>query len=105
MTYLEEEYLPHKLVGVMAQNTPAAAKSSTCGPPEIRKSNPIPNPREVKSKETPAVFGCTAGFLRRKRQHEREAASAERKRWGRKEKLLRLGTRSRKSLKKENNPH
>ena len=26
MTYLEEEYLPHKLVGVMAQNTPAAAK-------------------------------------------------------------------------------
>lgn len=25
MTYLEEEYLPHKLVGVMAQNTPAAA--------------------------------------------------------------------------------
>lgn len=27
MTYLEEEYLPHKLVGVMAQNTPAAAKS------------------------------------------------------------------------------
>ena len=24
--YLEEPYLPHKLVGVMAQNTPAAAK-------------------------------------------------------------------------------
>ena len=26
MAYLEEEYVPHKLVGVMAQNTPAAAK-------------------------------------------------------------------------------
>ena len=26
--YLEEPYLPHKLVGVMAQNTPAAAGSS-----------------------------------------------------------------------------
>ena len=25
MTYLEEPYAPHKLVGVMAQNTPAAA--------------------------------------------------------------------------------
>ena len=25
MTYLEEPYVPHKLVGVMAQNTPAAA--------------------------------------------------------------------------------
>ena len=25
-TYLEEAYVPHKLVGVMAQNTPAAAK-------------------------------------------------------------------------------
>ena len=24
--YLEEPYVPHKLVGVMAQNTPAAAK-------------------------------------------------------------------------------
>lgn len=28
MTYLEEEYVPHSLVGVMAQNTPAAAKES-----------------------------------------------------------------------------
>ncbi len=26
LTYLEEAYVPHKLVGVMAQNTPAAAK-------------------------------------------------------------------------------
>ena len=26
LTYLEEPYVPHKLVGVMAQNTPAAAK-------------------------------------------------------------------------------
>ena len=26
LAYLEEEYVPHKLVGVMAQNTPAAAK-------------------------------------------------------------------------------
>lgn len=26
MAYLEEGYVPHKLVGVMAQNTPAAAK-------------------------------------------------------------------------------
>lgn len=26
ITYLEEKYVPHKLVGVMAQNTPAAAK-------------------------------------------------------------------------------
>ena len=26
LTFLEEPYLPHKLVGVMAQNTPAAAK-------------------------------------------------------------------------------
>lgn len=26
ITYLEESYVPHKLVGVMAQNTPAAAK-------------------------------------------------------------------------------
>lgn len=26
LVYLEEEYVPHKLVGVMAQNTPAAAK-------------------------------------------------------------------------------
>lgn len=26
ITYLEEEYIPHRLVGVMAQNTPAAAK-------------------------------------------------------------------------------
>ena len=25
MAYLEEPYVPHKLVGVMAQNTPAAA--------------------------------------------------------------------------------
>lgn len=27
ITYLEEAYVPHKLVGVMAQNTPAAAKA------------------------------------------------------------------------------
>ena len=27
LTYLEEAYVPHKLVGVMAQNTPAAAKA------------------------------------------------------------------------------
>ena len=26
ISYLEEPYVPHKLVGVMAQNTPAAAK-------------------------------------------------------------------------------
>ena len=26
ITYLEEEYIPHRLVGVMAQNTPAASK-------------------------------------------------------------------------------
>ena len=26
VAYLEEMYIPHKLVGVMAQNTPAAAK-------------------------------------------------------------------------------
>ena len=26
VAYLEEPYVPHKLVGVMAQNTPAAAK-------------------------------------------------------------------------------
>ena len=26
LAYLEEPYVPHKLVGVMAQNTPAAAK-------------------------------------------------------------------------------
>lgn len=26
ITYLEEAYVPHRLVGVMAQNTPAAAK-------------------------------------------------------------------------------
>ena len=26
--YLEEPYVPHRLVGVMAQNTPAAAKES-----------------------------------------------------------------------------
>ena len=26
ITYLEEMYIPHRLVGVMAQNTPAAAK-------------------------------------------------------------------------------
>ena len=26
--YLEEPYVPHPLVGVMAQNTPAAAKES-----------------------------------------------------------------------------
>ena len=26
ITYLEEPYVPHKLLGVMAQNTPAAAK-------------------------------------------------------------------------------
>lgn len=26
ITYLEEPYVPHKLVGVMAQNTPAVAK-------------------------------------------------------------------------------
>ena len=26
--YLEEPYVPHKLVGVMAQNTPAAAGAS-----------------------------------------------------------------------------
>ena len=25
LAYLEEEYVPHKLVGVMAQNTPASA--------------------------------------------------------------------------------
>ena len=35
--YLEELYVPHPLVGVMAQNTPAAAKEVTSGPPEIRK--------------------------------------------------------------------
>ena len=28
ISYLEEAYVPHKLVGVMAQNTPAAAKES-----------------------------------------------------------------------------
>lgn len=28
MRYLEEAYVPHKLVGVMAQNTPAAAKQT-----------------------------------------------------------------------------
>ena len=28
MAYLEEPYVPHKLVGVMAQNTPAAAKEN-----------------------------------------------------------------------------
>ena len=28
IAYLEEPYLPHKLVGVMAQNTPAAAQES-----------------------------------------------------------------------------
>ena len=26
IAYLEEEYVPHRLVGVMAQNTPSAAK-------------------------------------------------------------------------------
>ena len=28
IAYLEEPYVPHKLVGVMAQNTPAASKES-----------------------------------------------------------------------------
>ena len=28
MEYLEEAYVPHALVGVMAQNTPAAAKQA-----------------------------------------------------------------------------
>ncbi len=37
--YLEELYVPHKLVGVMAQNTPAAAKGrSICGRPAVKAS-------------------------------------------------------------------
>ena len=38
--YLEEPYVPHKLVGVMAQNTPAAAKQQhvwSTGNQEIEK--------------------------------------------------------------------
>ena len=40
-TYLEEAYVPHKLVGVMAQNTPAAAKAQhvwSTGNQEIARS-------------------------------------------------------------------
>ena len=39
--YLEEPYVPHKLVGVMAQNTPAAAKEThvwSTGKQEIAKN-------------------------------------------------------------------
>ncbi len=36
---LEAPYVPHALVGVMAQNTASAAKKTMSGPPAIRKSN------------------------------------------------------------------
>lgn len=42
MTYLEEEYLPHKLVGVMAQNTPAAAKEQHVWSTGNQKIEPHP---------------------------------------------------------------
>ena len=41
ITYLEEKYLPHRLVGVMAQNTPAAAKEKhvwSTGSQQIEKA-------------------------------------------------------------------
>ena len=41
IAYLEEPYVPHKLVGVMAQNTPAAAKEThvwSTGNQKIEKS-------------------------------------------------------------------
>lgn len=37
IAYLEEAYVPHRLVGVMAQNTPAAAKGSMFGQLDRRK--------------------------------------------------------------------
>ena len=40
ITYLEEEYVPHRLVGVMAQNTPAASKQQhvwSAGNPMAKK--------------------------------------------------------------------
>ena len=42
MTYLEEEYRPHKLVGVMAQNTPAAAKEQHVWSTGNQKIEPHP---------------------------------------------------------------
>ena len=41
ITYLEEKYVPHRLVGVMAQNTPAAAKEKhvwSTGSQQIEKA-------------------------------------------------------------------
>ena len=41
ITYLEEKYVPHRLVGVMAQNTPAAAKEKhvwSTGSQQIKKA-------------------------------------------------------------------
>ena len=41
ITYLEEKYVPHRLVGVMAQNTPAAAKEKhvwSTGSQQIEKT-------------------------------------------------------------------
>ena len=41
LSYLEEAYVPHRLVGVMAQNTPAAAKEQhvwSTGKQKIEKS-------------------------------------------------------------------
>ena len=39
LAYLEEPYVPHALVGVMAQNTAAAAKKTMSGLPAIKKSS------------------------------------------------------------------